>query len=235
MPACVVGDAVGVGGVGVLDGDLHVVEAGVRQLLEALARQQHGRRDQVGVEADLGGALRRSLQVAPHGRLAAGEMQLQDAEVGGLRQHVEPDLGRQLAGDALQRQRVGAVGALQAGSDASARPAGRPARGTLRAAASCASVVAVHAHAFTTPLSARSCSIDTMSARICCLGRIVGRGQLAGDGVDGAVAVAQLQHRDGNRHPGVNTRSGARIVQRAARRIVAQLDVARQARAWSPP
>lgn len=62
-------------------------------------------------EPDLGGQRDDIFEVAAHGRLAAGKMQLQDAELGCLRQHVEPQTRRQLVGDALERQRVGAIGA----------------------------------------------------------------------------------------------------------------------------
>ena len=165
VAAAIVGDAVGVGGVGVLDRDLHVVEAARGQRLQPLAREQHGGGDEVGIEADLGRLRDDLLEVAAHGRLAAGEMQLQDAEIGRLRQHVEPDFGRQLAGDALQRQRVGAVGALQR---AAVRQLGQQADGRERAAAASgvgADAVAAR-HAVTTPLSARSCSMAMMSARM---------------------------------------------------------------------
>ena len=164
VAALVVGDAVGVGGVRVLDRDLHVIEAARSQPLQALAREQHGGGDEVGVEADLGRLRDDLLQVAAHGRLAAGQVQLQDAELGRLRQHVEPDLGRQLVGDALQRQRVGAVGALQR---AAVRQLGQQAdrrRRRRRPRRCCAA--RLHVHAFTTPLSASSCSMDVMSARM---------------------------------------------------------------------
>jgi hypothetical protein len=43
-------------------------------------------------EPDLGGQPDDIFEVAAHGPLAAGKMQLQEAELGGLRQHVEPRL-----------------------------------------------------------------------------------------------------------------------------------------------
>ena len=109
----IVGEAVAVGGIGVLDRHLHVVEAEQRQPLQALAGQQHTGGDEVGIETDLGRLRHDLLEVAAHGGLAPRQMQLQDAQVGCLRQHVEPHLRRQLAGNALQRQRIGAIGALQ--------------------------------------------------------------------------------------------------------------------------
>jgi hypothetical protein len=48
---------------------------------------------------DLGGQRDDIFEVAAHGRLAAGKVQLQDAELGGRRQHVEPHARRQLVGD----------------------------------------------------------------------------------------------------------------------------------------
>ena len=99
-------DAIGVGRIGILDRDLHVVEAVCGQRLQTLTRERHRRSDEIGVEADLGGLRDDLLQVAANGRLAARKMQLQHAEISRLRQHVEPHVGRQLVGDALQRQRV---------------------------------------------------------------------------------------------------------------------------------
>jgi hypothetical protein len=53
---------------------------------------------------DLGGQRDDIFEVAAHGRLAAGKVQLQDAELGVRRQHVEPHARRQLvADDALRR------------------------------------------------------------------------------------------------------------------------------------
>ena len=168
VAAPVVRDAVGVVGRRVLDRDLHVIEAGGRQPLETLARQRDGRRDQIRVEADLGRLGDDRLQVLPHRRLAAREMELQHAELRRLRQHVEPHLRRQLACDALELERVGAIGTLQ-----------RAAMGQLcQHADRCADARldrgggAAARHATTTPLSASPCSMVTMSARIRSLGAL---------------------------------------------------------------
>ena len=163
VAALVVGDAVGVGGVGILDRDLHVIQTARGQRLQALAGERHGGGDEIGVEADLGGLRDDLLQVAPDGGLAAGEVQLQHAEVCGLRQHVEPDFGRQLVGDAFQRQRVGAIGALQG---TAMRQLGQQADRRRDARGSFCSGRRLYAHTFTTPLSARSCSIEVTSARM---------------------------------------------------------------------
>ena len=196
----------------------------LRQPLQPLARQQHAGGDEIGVEADLGRLRHDLLEVAAHGGLAARQMQLQDAEIGCLRQHVEPYLGRQLAGGALQRQRIGAVGALQRaavrqlGEQPDREPARRP---------RCPGAVRGRAHAVTTPLSARSCSMGTMSARMRSTGRAVGLRQLAGDGLDAAAAVAQLQHGDGD---GIGREHPLRRQDQpaVARGVVAHLDMARQ-------
>ena len=66
------GDAVGVLGLHILDRQLHVVEAARCQPFEPVAGQENASGDEVGVEAGLGGGGDDLLQVAPHGRLAAG-------------------------------------------------------------------------------------------------------------------------------------------------------------------
>ena len=121
----IVGDAVGVGGLRVLDRHLHVVEAEHGQPLQPLARQQHAGGDQVGVEPDLGRLRHDLLEVAAHGGLAARQMQLQDAEIGRLRQHVEPYLGRQLARRRARAPADWSSRGTAAGSGASARRAAR--------------------------------------------------------------------------------------------------------------
>ena len=168
----IVGDAVGVGGIGGLDRDLHVVEAMLGQLVQPLAGKQHGGSDQVGVEADLGRPRDDLLEVAAHGRLAAGEVQLQDAEIGGLRQHVEPGFGRQLAGDALQRQRIGAVGALQRAAVRQLRQQAHGRKGAGGGVRRLRRCCGSRRHAVTTPLSARSCRRAEMSARMRSLGAL---------------------------------------------------------------
>ncbi len=111
--ALVGGDAVGVLGVDVLDRELHVVEAVVAQLDEAVAGQRHAGGDEVGVEADLGRGLDDVFEVLARRRLAAREVDLQHAEGGGLAHDVLPFGGGQLGVDALQLGRVRAVRALQ--------------------------------------------------------------------------------------------------------------------------
>ena len=174
-----------------------MIEAGVGQPLEPLAREQHAGRDEVGVEADLGRLRDDLLEVAAHGRLAAGQVQLQHAEVGGLRQHVAPDLGRQLAARRAPAPAGWSSRGIAAGSDASARRAARSAarmRARLRPGAVCGCALTP----VTTPLSASSCSMATTSVEDALLRRVVGLRQLRGDGSTLRAAVAQLQNGDGD-------------------------------------
>ena len=90
-----------------------MVEAAGGQRFQARAGEKHAGGDQVGVEARLRRGGNDLLQVAPHGGLAAGEVELQHAEAGRLAQHILPFRGSQLATGTLERQRVRAVGALQ--------------------------------------------------------------------------------------------------------------------------
>ena len=113
--ALVAADAVGILGlrVDVLNGDLHVVEAARLQLFEPVALQQHRGGDEIGVEPVLGGRRDDLFEVAARRRLAAGQMHLQNAELGRLPHDFLP-LGRRQLGVALfEFERIGAVGALQ--------------------------------------------------------------------------------------------------------------------------
>ena len=160
--ALVGGDAVGVLGVDVLDRELHVIEAALGEAGQPLLRQQHAGGDEVGVEARLGGGLHDVLEVAARGRLAA-RVQLQYAELARLAQRALPLRRRQLAVGALELDRVGAVGALQR---AAVRQLGEQPDGRARARRRVLLELLAEdhlAHALTTPLSARSCSILTTS------------------------------------------------------------------------
>ena len=126
--ALVVGDAVGVGRLHILDRELHVIEAARGELLEPRAGEQHAGRDEVGVEADLGGGGDDLLQVAPHRRLAAGKVQLQ------RRRGAPPGAARPATSPCRARRRRPPAPAgsssrgIAAGSDASARRAARSGR-----------------------------------------------------------------------------------------------------------
>ena len=56
----------------VLHRHLHVIEADPRQRLQPLARQRHGRGDEIGVEPGLDRVRQYLLEIAPKGRFAAG-------------------------------------------------------------------------------------------------------------------------------------------------------------------
>ena len=107
------GDAVGDDRLVALEADLHVTESGAGQCREFFFGKQHRRGDQVGVKPGVGGMLHQLHQVLARGRLAAGEMDLQHADLGKLGEHLLPFLGRKLAPGAVELHRIGAIGALQ--------------------------------------------------------------------------------------------------------------------------
>ncbi len=117
--------AVGHSGLAALETDLHMTKAGIRQRREFLPCQQHGGGDEIGVKSDIARVLNQFDQVLARCRLTAGEMNLQHADLGKFGQDFFPFLGRELAAGALQLNRIGAIGATAADSDASARPAPR--------------------------------------------------------------------------------------------------------------
>ena len=106
-------DAVGVARLHVLQAELDVIEPGARQRVQPRRIEQDPGGDEVAVHPQPGGAPHQHLQIAAHGRFAAGEMQLQHAERRRLVEHAKPGFGVQFAAGALQVQRVGAIGALQ--------------------------------------------------------------------------------------------------------------------------
>ena len=130
VAARVVGDAVGVGGVRVLDRDLHMVEAALRPAPPgARASASTAGGDEVGVEPDLGAPARRS----PPGRGARSARRRRDAAAARRARPPAP-ARRARPRSAARRPRAPAPAGwssrgIAAGSDASARPAARPARG----------------------------------------------------------------------------------------------------------
>ena len=107
------GDAVGDDGLIALKADLHMAQPGIGQRLEFFLGQQHGRGDEVGVQPDVAGVLHQFDQILARGRLAAGEMNLQHADLGELGQNLFPFLGGEFGAAALQFDRIGAIRALQ--------------------------------------------------------------------------------------------------------------------------
>ncbi len=97
--------------VDILKADLHVFQTSRGEHGDALPIQQHAGGDQVGVEAAPGGALDQARQIPSRRRFAAGEVDLQYAEIAGLVEHPAPGRGVELAAGRLERQRVGAVDA----------------------------------------------------------------------------------------------------------------------------
>ncbi len=146
MAAAVAANAVGGASIGILDGELDVVQAGFGQRVEAGAVQQDAGGDEVGVEAGLAGGADEVEDVAARGGLAAGEVDLQAAELGCLGEEAGPGGGVQLLARAGERRGVGAIGAAmgELGQQGERR----------------------RDHAVTTPLAARSSSRVAMSARI---------------------------------------------------------------------
>ena len=106
-------DPLGVLGVDVLERDLDVIEPALGEILEAGAIERDGGGDQVRVETGLGRRRDDVLEVLPRGGLAAREMHLEDAHLAGLLHHRAPHLGGELLVDALELDRIGAIGALQ--------------------------------------------------------------------------------------------------------------------------
>ena len=96
-----------------LKADLHVAQPGIGQRGKSFARQQHRGGDEVGVQPDIAGVLHQLDQVLARGGLAAGEMDLQHADLGEFGEDLLPFLGRKLAAAALELDRIGAIGTLQ--------------------------------------------------------------------------------------------------------------------------
>ncbi len=107
------GDAVGLPGVGVLDGQLHVVQPGRGEFGGAVTVQRQTAGDQVGVEAELPGVRDDGDQIAAEQRLAAGEVDLEHTEPARLVEHPQPLPGVQFLPLPDEFDRVGAVVALQ--------------------------------------------------------------------------------------------------------------------------
>ena len=107
------GDPVVGRGIGVLDGELDAAQPRRAQRGQPRLVQAGAAGDQLGVDPGGLGGGDDPLQVGAHQRLAAGEMRVDDAQRGGLAQHVRPLLGGQFTRTACQFQRVGAVRAVQ--------------------------------------------------------------------------------------------------------------------------
>jgi hypothetical protein len=105
------GDAVGGGGPHVLDGDLHAVQAEVAQAGQARAGEGNAARDEVRVEVPASRRFHQRFEVVADERLAAGEIDLYDAEILGLAEHALPGRRVELVVVLGEVERVGAVDA----------------------------------------------------------------------------------------------------------------------------
>ena len=109
----VVGDAVAAFAGRVLHRDLHVLDARLDERIRLLRREADRRGDEIDVEPGRARAAHDVGDIGPHQRLAAGDVELHDAERRRLVEDARPFRRRQLALRPLQRDGVGAVGALQ--------------------------------------------------------------------------------------------------------------------------
>ena len=111
--ALVAGNVVGGGSNAVLDRDLHMIEAGLREGGKPRRGEADGRGDEVAVKAGLvrgGGDLH---EVAARRRLAARQMYLQDAQRRRFAENARPGRGVELVLTPVERQRIGAIGTTE--------------------------------------------------------------------------------------------------------------------------
>src|SRR6202044_507028 len=97
----------------VLDRNLHVIEAGIGELVQRIRGNADRRGDQIGVKAGVMGRSRDLDQIAARARLATGEMHLQHAERRGFGEHAGPGRGIELVVARIEYERVGAIGAAE--------------------------------------------------------------------------------------------------------------------------
>ena len=88
-----------------------MVDPGHGQIAHHLVRQLHARGDQIGVEPRPPRRLDEGRDIAPGQGLAAGEMDVQDAERRRLPYHPQPRGGIELGAGPLKLKRVGTIGA----------------------------------------------------------------------------------------------------------------------------
>ncbi len=107
------GNAVATIGIGILQAELDMLEAGLGERRHASGIEPNPRGDQIAVKAQPCRMPDKGRQISPDERLAAREMHLQYAQYRRFAQHPLPGRGIELGPGALQRQRVRAVGATQ--------------------------------------------------------------------------------------------------------------------------
>ncbi len=113
LGAGIVADALGGLNLAILEAELHMIEARLRQHLQAIAIAENARGDEVAVEAGRAGMGHQRLQIAPHQRFAAGKVNLQNPERSRLVDHALPVRCRELVTGGAKLEGIGAVGALQ--------------------------------------------------------------------------------------------------------------------------
>jgi hypothetical protein len=97
----------------VLNGNLHVIKAGIGECPHCLRREANGRGDEITVETGLSCRRHDVLQVAPRRWLAAGKMHLQYAETGCFTEHARPGDGVEFVRALDERERVRAIGTAE--------------------------------------------------------------------------------------------------------------------------
>jgi len=97
----------------ILKAELDMVKARFHKLGQTLARKPDSRRDQVRVQTRLACACDQLTQIRTRQRLASGEVQMQNAERGGLAENAQPVGSRELFLARSQLQRIRAVHAVQ--------------------------------------------------------------------------------------------------------------------------
>src|SRR5260221_7409669 len=97
----------------ILKAELDMVKAGFHKLGQTLVRKSDSRGDQVGVETRLARAFDQFGQIGTRQRLAAGEVQMQNAERGRLAENAQPVGGRKFLVARSQLQRIRTVYAVQ--------------------------------------------------------------------------------------------------------------------------
>ena len=86
----VVADALGRLNVGILEAELHVIEARLRQGLQAISTGENTRGNEIAIETGCMGVTDQLVQIAPHHRLTAGKVNLQGAKLGSLIDYTLP-------------------------------------------------------------------------------------------------------------------------------------------------
>ena len=152
--AVVAGDTVGGRSLRVLKRELDVIEPRLDQGIEQLAVETDARRNQVGVEPDIGAMRGQFGNVGAHARLAAREMHVQDAGFRRFRKHALPGRLIQLGGWFFEFERVRAIWAAERAAVGQLREhAGRRGDGLARDHRSTMRLVARSATSFVTSRS----------------------------------------------------------------------------------